>query len=160
MTGVLPSIFLIFFKEWLVQQYWLCLSPITFYLGERSVCLPTWKVREIVMEHLRSSKQARLSSKALSYISLGYFSYRAIFSPSRSTPIQSWSYMRLDNLQLPHTTSNFLYGHSGQGGYGNQSGHDGQVGHGQDIQERQNWHLNLNFQVTCLGQHSQFLRSF
>ena len=51
---------------------------------------------------------------------------------------QVGGYMRLDNLQLPHTTSNFLYGHSGQGGHGNQSGHDGQVGHGQDRQERQN----------------------
>ena len=33
-----------------------------FYLGERSVCLPTWNVREIVMEHLKSLEQARLSS--------------------------------------------------------------------------------------------------
>ena len=104
MTGVLPSTFLIFFKEWLVQQYWLCLSPATFYLGERSVCLPTWNVREIVMEHLKSSKKARLSSKALSYVSLWYFSYRAIFSPSTLAALYlpSW---RLYEIGQPPTSS-------------------------------------------------------
>ena len=28
----------------------------------------------------------------------------------------------------------------------------------QDRQDRQIWHLNLTFQVTCVGQHSQFVR--
>ena len=51
-------------------------------------------------------------------------------------------------------------GHEGHGGHKGHGSHVGHGGHGQDRQKRQNPHINLAFQVTCVGQRSQFLRCF
>ena len=71
-----------------------------------------------------------------------------------------------ENLQLPcvqHTTSLQIWSiHHGWDCHHLQDGHHLKDGHhGRDErQDRQTWHLNLTFQVTCKGQLSQFLRCF
>ena len=54
-------------------------------------------------------------------------------------------------------------GRHGRDGHHGQDGHHGHYCHYDQVrtgQDRQNWHLNLTVQVTCLGQLSQFLRCF
>ena len=107
----------------------------------------------------------------------------------RSTRQWATACIRSDNLQLPytskleviwdHTTYHFLVynlqlpskydGHQGWDGQHCQDGHHQIRQENQDTrarpvredrQDRQTWHFNLTFQVTCVGQLSKFLRCF
>ena len=82
------------------------------------------------------------------------YQFRAIEASVHAPPVRlppTSSY----NLQLVyiyvHDSHGGHGGHAGQGGHGGHGGH----GHGQNRQgtqerlEKQDWHLNLSFQVTC-----------